>query len=396
MCLRCFAFRRDGGNDDRYVPMTRDKQYLGIETLRFLCAVAVVVWHYQHFYMGSGETYVVPFSREMQPLFGLLQPFYGWGYMSVSIFWMISGFIFFWKYHEAIADGAVGGFKFFVLRFSRLYPLHFVTLLAAAGLQIAFAAGHGGEALVYPHQDLKHFVLNLFFASSWGLEDGLSFNGPIWSVSIEVLVYALFFVVSSWMRTDLWRRIGLVVVMVVLWVANERWGFAGSRLLLSCSIYFYMGGVVHAAVRRVSETYLRIAAPFVLVGGVAVGVLFFRNDVNTSKIFILIFSTALLVGFIGLDGWPLMGRIFERIAPAADMTYSSYLLHFPIQIAMVIVTDRLGYGRLVYNEPWMLAIFLGLVFSSAWWVHHGFERPAQSLIRRLLSARRQRVMPAAA
>jgi peptidoglycan/LPS O-acetylase OafA/YrhL len=92
-----------------------------------------------------------------------------------------------------------------------------------------------------------------------------------------------------------------------------------------------------------------------------------------------------------------MARLFERIAPAADMTYSSYLVHFPIQIAMVIVTDRLGYGRLLYNEPWMLAIFLGLVFSSAWWVHHGFERPAQSLIRRVMStAGRQKVVRMAA
>ena len=375
--------------------MTRDKQYLGIETLRFLCAVAVVVWHYQHFYMGAGETFVVPFSREMQPLFRLLKPFYGWGYMSVSIFWMISGFIFFWKYHEAIARGAVGGLEFFVLRFSRLYPLHFVTLMIVAVSQIVFAAGHGGEAFVNGHQDLKHFVLNLFFASSWGAEDGLSYNGPIWSVSIEVLVYALFFLLSSWLRTDLWRRVGLVVVSMGLWAVNDRWGFAGSRLLLSCAIYFFMGGVVHAAVRRVPEAALRLASPFALSGALAMGFYFFRTDGGTSKIVILIFSTLLLVGFIGLDGWPVMGRFFERIAPAADMTYSSYLVHFPIQIAMVIVTDRLGYGRLVYNEPWMLAIFLGLVFSSAWWVHHGFERPAQSLIRRVMATKRTRAAPVA-
>lgn len=373
--------------------MTRDKQYLGIETLRFLCAVAVVVWHYQHFYMGVGETFVVPFTREMQPLHGLLKPFYGWGYMSVSIFWMISGFIFFWKYHEAIASGAVGGFKFFVLRFSRLYPLHFVTLVAAAGLQIAFAAGHGGEPLVYPHQDLKHFVLNLFFASSWGVEDGLSFNGPIWSVSVEVLVYALFFVVSAWMRTDLWRRVGLVGVAVALWAINDRWGFTGARLVLSCAIYFFTGGVLHAVMRRVSTRVLRLVAPVALAGAVVMGMTLFRNDVNTSRIVVLGFSTALVVGFIGLDGWPVTARLFERIAPAADMTYSSYLVHFPIQIAMVIVTDRLGYGRTLYNEPWMLAIFLGLVFSSAWWVHHGFERPAQSLIRRVMSTKRPSAEP---
>lgn len=377
--------------------MTRDKQYLGIETLRFLCAIAVVVWHYQHFYAGEGEIYVVPFTREMQPLFGLLKPFYGWGYMSVSIFWMISGFIFFWKYHEAIADGAVGGFKFFVLRFSRLYPLHFVTLLVVAGLQFAFAAGHGGERFVYGNEDLRHFALNLFFASSWGLEAERSFNGPIWSVSIEVLIYALFFVVSTWGRCALVGRVGQLAVIAAVWVLNDRFLHSeAAHLIISCAIYFFGGGVVHAVVRLLPEHRLRVVAPVALLFSIGLAVLLFRNDLTTSKFVVVPFSTALVVGFIGLDGWPVMARLFERIAPAADMTYSSYLVHFPIQIAMVIVTDRLGYGQLLYNEPWMLALFLGLVFSSAWWVHHGFERPAQSLIRRVMSTNRTRVAPVAA
>ena len=40
-------------------------------------------------------------------------------------------------------------------------------------------------------------------ASEWGITQGESFDGPIWSVSVEVLVYLLFFlmlrVTRSWL-----------------------------------------------------------------------------------------------------------------------------------------------------------------------------------------------------
>lgn len=368
--------------------MAKDKQYLGIEALRFLCAVAVVVWHYQHFYMGLGESYVVPFTREMQPLSALLKPFYGWGYMAVSIFWQISGFIFFWKYHEAIAAGEVGGFRFFVLRFSRLYPLHVATLVVVAGLQIAFAASHRGEAFVYGHEDARHFLLSLAFASSWGFEAGMSFNGPVWSVSIEALVYALFFAISMRVRLDLVGRIGLVALAVGGWVMNERWGTPALRLLIQCAAFFFAGGVVQAVLRAVPHRWVKAAALPALVVAVVIGMRLFHDGVDTSKFVILTFSTLLIVGFIGLEDFAPMERAFAWIEPAADMTYSSYLLHFPIQLAMVTITDRLGWTRFVYDRPVMLVLYLGLTFALAWVVFHGFERPVQQGLRRLLFARR--------
>ena len=111
------------------------QRFLGIEALRLLCAVGVVIWHYQHFYFGMGGNDELSFIRERQPLWWLFGIFYEYGYVSIWFFWMISGFVFFWKYHEAIASGTMHGWRFFVLRFSRLYPLHVVTLVATAILE---------------------------------------------------------------------------------------------------------------------------------------------------------------------------------------------------------------------------------------------------------------------
>ena len=90
--------------------MTENQQpnkLLGLELLRFMAAFAVIIWHYAHFSYVADQP--VDLVKDRLPFHGLLQPFYAAGEYGVWIFWCISGFIFFWKYRDAIADRSVGG-----------------------------------------------------------------------------------------------------------------------------------------------------------------------------------------------------------------------------------------------------------------------------------------------
>jgi peptidoglycan/LPS O-acetylase OafA/YrhL len=49
------------------------------------------------------------------------------------------------------------------------------------------------EFQIYPYNDAYHFMLHVFFMSHWGFEVGESFNQPIWSVSVEIFIYIVFF-----------------------------------------------------------------------------------------------------------------------------------------------------------------------------------------------------------
>ena len=104
------------------------EKLIGLEALRFAAALAVLVWHYRHFlYVGLAPSGYV---KEDQPFHAVLAPLYEYGYAGVELFWCISGFIFAWKYGETLRMGGMSLTRFMVLRFSRLYPLHLVTLLA--------------------------------------------------------------------------------------------------------------------------------------------------------------------------------------------------------------------------------------------------------------------------
>lgn len=174
------------------------KKFYSLDALRGIAALAVVFWHWQHFFY-SGMNKPDSFDRTMQPFYSLFGLFYEYGATAVSLFFSLSGFIFFWLYYDSIAKRKMTAWNFVVLRFSRLYPLHIVTLLFVLGLQqIVYI--FTGDYFIYLADDVYLFILNIFFISAWPFGDGYSYNGPVWSVSVEIFLYILFFTVAYFTR----------------------------------------------------------------------------------------------------------------------------------------------------------------------------------------------------
>jgi peptidoglycan/LPS O-acetylase OafA/YrhL len=120
----------------------RVKRLYSLDALRGIAALSVVIWHWQHFFAISGD-WQAGWRRDSQPLFWLLKPLYEQGWIAVDLFFALSGFVFFWLYGEAIREHRMAPARFALLRFSRLYPLHFVTLIIVAVLQTFFFRATG-------------------------------------------------------------------------------------------------------------------------------------------------------------------------------------------------------------------------------------------------------------
>ncbi|MBV9332174.1 MAG: acyltransferase, partial [Alphaproteobacteria bacterium] len=174
-----------------------ERRLHSLDALRGIAALLVVFWHWQHFFALRG-TWQAHWTREAEPAYWLLKPLYDQGWAAVDLFFPLSGFIFYWLYADLISARKLGALSFARLRISRLYPLHTATLLLAACLQWLFHA-RTGHWFIYTANDWKHFASSLLMAQQW-LPPTLdqSFNGPAWSVSIEVLLYAVFFAIMRW------------------------------------------------------------------------------------------------------------------------------------------------------------------------------------------------------
>lgn len=213
-----------------------------LDVLRGLAAFVVVFWHWQHFYILGGGGFSPNLDISREPLSAVFTIFYRRGWLAVDLFFTLSGFIFYWIYAEAISTGRLAAGRFFMLRSSRLYPLHLATLLLVAAGQLVFKKVTGAY-FVYQANDLYHFALNLGLASAWGLEMGYSFNGPVWSISVEILLYAAFFTLCRLLPIRwFWLMAASCAGLIVLYTLNSQIG----RGLFS----FFVGGLSYLAYAR--------------------------------------------------------------------------------------------------------------------------------------------------
>ena len=379
------------------------KRLHSLDALRGIAALSVVLWHWQHFWAISG-TWQVGWRVQSEPFYWGLKLFYDAGWAAVDLFFALSGYIFFWLYSEAIAARTVGPGRFAVLRFSRLYPLHFVTLVAVAVMQIAFHNATGGY-FIYDVNDWQHFLSGLVMAQQWlppTLEQ--TFNGPAWSVSIEILLYIVFFALA---RAGLkGYRAALDVVgigILVFFLFNEMIG----RGLIG----FFMGGIVYMLAERIKqsvrarkiaigvvlaalagwsviivETYYGFIASFAwhLAGPLkwpASGV--FAVELRNVMLlaFILIVSPLTLLA-LSLDEQVIGGR-YHRLSFLGDISYSSYLLHFPMQLALALLALRFGWHPKMFQNAGALVLFYVVLIALASASYAFFERPLQDKLRRM-------------
>jgi peptidoglycan/LPS O-acetylase OafA/YrhL len=351
-----------------------DSKLIGIELLRFASALAVLVFHYQHFaFVGTQQVNFVPTE---QPFYSLLSLFYRYGFYGVQVFWCISGFIFFWKYGRDIPSGKVGGYKFFVLRFSRLYPLHFATLLIVAGLQGLYFAGHGSY-FVYRLNDLPHFVLQLFMASNWVDAVDESFNGPIWSISIEVLVYFVFFLSLRYLS----GAVGLLVCMLLA-PAAVLFFKVSTHPVFTCLMFFYLGCLTAVTYEQIKNSPRRrayITGAALAVIAAVTGLQFFATV--KPMYFLLIFSPALIL--LCVMHMPATRYSAGLLSAAGSVTYSSYLLHVPVQLATVTLLSYAHRPVPIYS-PLMFLSFLAGTLLLSYYCYVFFEMPAQRYLRRRL------------
>jgi peptidoglycan/LPS O-acetylase OafA/YrhL len=351
--------------------MKQDHELAGIEILRFVCAFGVLIWHYQHFFfVGAWDPASGALLRPTLPFYRLLSVFYENGWLAVPFFWVISGFIFYWHYSEPVRGRAVKFSDFLARRFSRLYPLHFVTLIIVAVGQYIYYVSHQ-TTFIYLRNKPIWFTSQLLFASNWFTRQPLTFNGPIWSVSIEILIYLSFFVIARTFRPHV--LVAACVAAAFAVCLNFLHTFINPDVF-SCGMFFFAGGVA----QRLSTHPAALPIAGCAVVAILTALTFGHYGLNVA--ILLLLATSSVTVFTRL-GEIVFGVPFRHFAFFGNATYSTYLLHFPLQLLIVIVVDAIGWERSIFYNPIIFLAFLTLVVGLSLVVYRYFEMPAQNFIR---------------
>ena len=358
-----------------------------LDIARGIAAFAVVLFHWNALFLVGSE-FPEFYLPARQPAYAFLRVFYEHGHAAVSLFFTLSGFIFFRFFARRIASGTLRLSEFFVQRVSRLYPLHLATLLIVAAGQAVY---HAQRAQFYgtASNTTQDFVFSLFMLPSSNDGTGLSFNGPSWTVSVEMFLYAMFFVYCITARPRLPVMAAIVLIgFLILGPVRPALGVGVGSFFLGGCMAIVCEYVSRSARRKylvmaiiLASLLLWIAAillPIRQVGAICiVAPLGGGVDLLTTVLFPLtILALALWEG-----EKPAAFCRFANATRLGPLSYSVYLLHFPFQLGIVVVTGFFGISSDVFYSPVVLAAFIVALVTLGLLSHYSFEMPIQRMIR---------------
>lgn len=197
--------------------MTRARVY-EIDLLRFLAALAIVLFHCSYRGQAADELTVLSYPA--------LAPVFKYGYLGVELFFMISGFVIL----MTAANRSLG--EFVIARMVRLYPAFWVCCTLTFLVMLAI-----GEP---PHSaSLARYLANMTMLS--GFVGVTSIDGAYWSLFVEIQFYALVAILlgSGYLHRAetflvLWVGASIVLVIHPVW-------FLGSLLITDYSAFFIAG-----------------------------------------------------------------------------------------------------------------------------------------------------------
>ena len=343
------------------------KKYYGIDALRLFTSLSVLLYHYRHFFgpSNTGTTIDYDISKFDLPFYSLLDVFYNNGFFGVYVFYTISGFVFAHVYLSVHKKTTFK--KFFINRFARLYPLHFASLIIVLFLQL-FHMSQFNAFPIYIFNDLYHFILNLFFISSWGFEKGYSFNGPIWSVSVEIIIYLLFFITLTLFKK---YRFNLIILVSIFFIIADK-VLDIESLIFICARFFYSGVLVFIISEKIKKKYYLLAFLSALT---LVIFSFFENF----KIYL--FCPSLILLFASIDIIIEKNNVKLFLRTCGDLTYALYLLHIPMQLFILLLASYFSLPDLLYLNNYFFIFYFTIMILIAKFCFKFFEQPLNNKIK---------------
>ena len=350
--------------------------------LRCFAAVNIVFFHFSN------------------PLwFGWLAPVVNGGFVSVSYFILLSGFVLGYNYNARARAGQLDKKRFWKARFTRIYPIYLLSLLLSLGTLSQEYGSHTHRMF------WTGVVLTPLLLQGWIPAIATFMNTPAWTMSAEAFFYVLFPWLAAWKRPEritphLLKMAGVWALGIVpgaLYMAfnpdglahPDRWSYGRWLWALKYTPYAHVASFVFGVMLAeldelmVRDSRLRL---WLGVGGFAgiYGLLALGPLVPYPLIhdgLLMPLFGCIVLGLAGQN--PLARALGVRpLVFVGEASYCLYLLHFNFWnlIHNSHVLNRLG---LVRFDPWLsYAVLICMAIAALYLV----EKPAQRQLRKWMGA----------
>lgn len=332
-----------------------------IEGLKGIAAcIIALVYHYGHFSPSNGL-----------PFYNLFPELFDYGYLTVELFFMLSGFGIVLGYEHRIVENKIDFSTYLKKRISKIFPIMIVSLMVLTPL-IGIYIYKTGSTFVYNNTYcVYYFFLHLFgLQKIFGLQ--ASFNVPAWFISVILLCYVVFYAVVYMLRQ---KKNAITYGYVLISAAGGGIILSGVNIpMLNAEIgrgiaCFFIGAIIAKIYeyRNVLNTKLIGGFAFsICVICFALGKIYgFEKAWGSIQMTVIIAFFPLLIISVLFLSW------FQKILSLGILKFLGrlsmciYFWHFPIQYLIKDIEVCLGLN-INYSSKKVWFLYVALVLGVSW------------------------------
>jgi len=383
-------------------PKTKPAPLNALTGLRCFAAINIVLFHFSNPQWFNFNFYIpAPFSAHSVHIPLLLAPVVNAGYISVSYFILLSGFVLGYNYNERARNGELDRVRFWKARFTRIYPIYLLSLLLSLG-QLR------GEYPAHTHAMFwAGVVLTPLLLQGWIPQIAIFLNTPAWTMSAEAFYYAIFPWLARWKRVErtgpyLAKMAGVWALGLVpgaLYIAfnpdgiahPDRWSYGPWLSALKYTPYSHLPSFIFGVMlANLDQTIARAHRARLWLGIAGFGGIFGLLSLGPLVPYVILHDGLLIPLFgcivLGLAGENALAHALgvRPLVFVGQASYCLYLLHFNLWnlIHSSRILDKL---RLIQFDPWISYV---LLIAAAIFALHFIEKPAQRKLREWMHASR--------
>lgn len=373
-------FPGDGLSGERPAKIDKPSRLPALTGLRSFAALNLVFFHFSDPHW-----------------FGWFAPVVDSGFIAVSFFLLLSGFILAYNYADRGATHQVSATRFWKARLTRLYPVYLFSLLVS--FQMLMLEYHARSLPMF----VTGVVLTPLLLQGWIPTLATFWNTPAWTMSTEAFFILIFPWLIRWPMPRQWKK--LTLMLLACWVvgmippALYTWlhpdgdlhpgrytgGFWMQTLKYTPLPHLasFLFGVVLAAVNKriPADSKVRFLLGILGFAGLYL-VLYNASHLPYAMLhdgLLMPLFGALVLGLAGTN--PLAGFFsFRGFVLVGEASYCLYLLHFNMW-TLLHESGLLERTGLIRFDPWVSYLLLVLGALAAL---HFIEHPAARWMKRRL------------
>ncbi len=344
--------------------MERRLDTKGIDGLRGIAAIGIAFFSHYYFWLPE-QNY--PFLNGVTYWF--------WNYASyfVDLFFVISGFIMVYVYKDKIKQEKVGFVDFTKKRLVRFYPMMVFALVLLLVLQLIHQKVDGlffVYDLVFDNSVMS-FLLNLLCLHGTGLV-GISFNAPTWYLSIVLIMYIIFYVATYLTRKSNMENVayaGLFLLGLTIAIMGYPTVFLNCRGLIGffagcllCELCYKFEMLSQKTKNIVAWVVLGGLVLFCAISAIYGHAIYGKNDLVVAVYVMLIWVPLV---FLAVENPFVRGLLkVKPLAFLGKISFSMYVLHFPVMIAINLVNVMFGLNVNYGSEKVFLVYAASVVIAG--------------------------------